>query len=112
MILEVHDYGLTFDDATFFQTFSILHLAAHIFLQHMSPYYGPLTGGTASGGFGTAFSITPDIWYGANRGTATLVTNGLSITSPPATVQGPVNLKFLFPDGVQIFDPLFFSYGP
>jgi len=112
MILEVHDYGLSFDDATFFETFSILQPGAPIFLQHMSPYYGPLTGGTASGGFGNAFSITPDIWYGANRGTAALATNGLSITSPPATVQGPVNLKFLFPDGVQIFDPLFFSYGP
>jgi hypothetical protein len=27
-------------------------------------------------------------------------------------VPGPVNLKYLFPDGIEVFSPLFFSYGP
>lgn len=112
MILELEDYGLSFDDATFFQTFSLIQPASPIFMQHMSPYFGPLTGGTESGGFGNAFSLTPDVWYGSSRGTAALVTGNLSITSPPASVQGPVNIKMLFPDGIQVFDPLFFSYGP
>jgi hypothetical protein len=35
----------------------------------------------------------------------------LSITSPPAQASGPVNLKMLFPDGREVFDPLFFGYG-
>ncbi|HET9741474.1 MAG TPA: IPT/TIG domain-containing protein [Terriglobales bacterium] len=112
MILEMQDHGLAFDDATFVQTFSVLQPASPTSLQHMSPYFGPLAGGTTSSGFGNALSLTPDIWYGSNRGTATLQNGELAITSPPGNAQGPVNLKMLFPDGTQIFDPLFFSYGP
>lgn len=121
MVLGVQDYGIAFDDSTYSQNLVTGQLGTCFFMQHMSPYVGPLAGGTTSGGFGCAFPpITPAVWYGANRGKATLsipanqpVSVGeLTITSPPATVPGPVNLKFLFPDGTEVFDPLFFSYGP
>src|ERR1039458_3250353 len=36
---------------------------------------------------------------------------GVSITSPPAATPGPVDMKMLFPDGTEIYDPLFFTYG-
>ena len=121
MVLGVQDYGITFDDSTFSQNLLTTQLGPCVYMQHMSPYVGPLAGGTTSGGFGCAFPpITPAVWYGANRGTASLSISAgqpvslgeLTITSPPATLLGPVNLKFLFPDGTEIFDPLFFSYGP
>jgi hypothetical protein len=110
LLLGVEYYGIAFDDSTFNEN-SIF--ATPNFLQHMSPYSGPLAGGTTSGGFGNAFSLTPDVWYGSNRGKAHIdQSNALTITSPAGSAPGPVNIKFLFPDGIEVFDPLFFSYGP
>jgi hypothetical protein len=112
ILFEVQDYGIVFDDSTFTGNMTLAP-ATPTFLQHMSPQAGPLAGGTVSGGFGNAFSVTPDVWYGGNRGKATLdAAGGVAITSPPASASGPVNIKFLFPNGVEVFDPLFFSYGP
>src|SRR5438034_350385 len=70
MVLGIEDYGIAFDDSTFFQNFVTNEPGSPTFLQHMSPYSGPAVGGTTSGGFGNAFSLTPDVWYGANRGSA------------------------------------------
>jgi hypothetical protein len=113
MILGLQDWGIAFDDSAFTQTYSSNQPGTPTFLQHVSPYFGPLSGGTNSGGFGNVFGITPDVWYGGNHGTASLGSSGtLTITSPPTTTPGPVNIKMLFPDGVEVFDPFFFSYGP
>lgn len=113
MVFGIEDWGIALDDGAFSQDLSIDEPGTPTFLQHMDPYFGPVTGGTASGGFGNSFSLTPDVWYGANRGTASLASGGLlTITSPPATKPGPVNIKMLFPDGIEVFDPLFFAYGP
>ncbi len=113
MVLGIEDYGISFDDSTLFQSFVTSEPGTPTFLQHMSPYSGPGSGGTTSGGFGNAFSLTPDVWYGPNRGTANLASGGtLTITSPPSSSTGPVNIKMLFPDGVEVFNPNFFSYGP
>jgi hypothetical protein len=111
LVIGIEDWGIAFDDAAFAQNYSPSQPGTPVFLQHMSPYFGPASGGTTSGGFGNSFSITPDVWYGANRGTAQTPA-ALQITSPPPTALGPVNVKMLFPDGVEVFDPLFFSYGP
>lgn len=113
MVLGLQDYGIAFDDSTYTVDLSVDTPGTPIFLQHMSPLSGPLSGGTTSGGFGNLFSLTPDVWYGTNRGIANISTaNTLTITSPPASAPGPVNVKMLFPNGIEIFDPLFFSYGP
>lgn len=111
ILLGVEDWGIAFDDSTYTVTVNAQDPGLPPYLQHMSPYFGPLAGGTTSGGFGNGFTITPSIWYGTNRGTATLQSEVLSITSPPSRTSGPVNLKFLFPDGIEVFDPLFFTYG-
>jgi IPT/TIG domain len=110
--LGILPYGISFDDFTFAQAFSPSQPGFPNYLNHMAPYTGPLAGGTASGGFGDSFNITPGVWYGQNRGTASITSNNLTITSAPTAVPGPVNVKFLFPDGLEVFDPLFFSYGP
>src|SRR6202046_4771711 len=111
-VLGLQIYGIAFDDSTFAQNFSPLQPGFPQFLNHMSPYVGPLAGGTTSGGFGNAFNINPGVWYGQVQGIATNTNNDLTITSPPSNAPGPVNIKFLFPDGTEVFDPLFFSYGP
>jgi IPT/TIG domain len=111
MIFGLEVSGISFDDGAFTQTYSP-QVSSPIFMQHMSPYFGSLTGGTVSSGFGDAFGTTPDVWYGSNRGTAVNAMGDILITSPPASTPGPVNIKMLFPDGVEVFDPLFFSYGP
>lgn len=111
MVLGLQDYGIAFDDSTYTVNFVENQPGTPTFLQHMSPQSGPLAGGTTSGGFGNAFSITPDVWYGANRGLAHNDAS-LTITSPPSSIPGPVNIKMLFPDGIEVFNPLFFSYGP
>jgi hypothetical protein len=113
MVLGVEDYGIAFDDAAYTQNYAASMPGTPGPLIGESPSFGPLSGGTTSGSFGSAFSLTPDVWYGANRGTATLGSaNTLTITSPPGSAPGPVNIKMLFPDGIEVFDPLFFSYGP
>jgi hypothetical protein len=77
-----------------------------------STYSGPLTGGTTSADvLNAGFSIIPDVYYGATKGTATLSDHLLSITSPPSSAPGPVDIKMLFPDGTQAFAPQFFTYG-
>jgi hypothetical protein len=111
MLLGVQYHGIAFDDSTVNFNFSSSTPGSPVFLQHMSPYSGPLAGGTTSGGFGNAFSITPDVYYGGTKGVATLSSNSLSITSPPAASSGPVDVKILFPDGNEVYDPQFFTYG-
>jgi hypothetical protein len=113
MVFGIEFWGIAFDDSTYLQNYSSAQPGTPVFLQHMDPYFGPLGGGTTSGGFGNAFSITPDVWYGPTRGTASLGSGGiLTITSPASSMPGPVIVKMLFPDGIEVFDPLFFSYGP
>ena len=113
IIIGIQDYGIAFDDSTFYQNLLPTQPGTPTLLQHMSPYTGPLAGGTTSSGFGNAVALTPDVWYGPNRGVATVSNGGfLSISSPPGSAPGPVDIKMLFPDGLEIYDALFFSYGP
>src|SRR6266702_4151409 len=113
MLLCMQDWGIACEDSTFYENFNAYQPGTPTYMQHMSPYGGPMSGGTASTGFGNAFSFPPDVWYGTTRGTAKVDGAGtLTITSPSASAPGPVNVKLLFPDGNEVFNPLFFSYGP
>jgi hypothetical protein len=111
MVLGIEYHGIAFDDATVNLAFSSLVPSSPIFLQHMSSYSGPLAGGTTTGGFGNGFSLLPAVYYGAIQGTASLSSNSVEITSPPAISTGPVDVKMLFPDGIEVFNPQFFTYG-
>jgi len=116
MVLGIQNYGIAFDDSN-----AVVHPAANQpgspgYMGHMEPFEGPLAGGTQSGGFGNGFSITPDAYYGGVKGISTLEgisldVGGVYITSPPAQAPGPVDVKMLFPDGTEIYNPLFFTYG-
>jgi hypothetical protein len=112
ILLGIQYHGIAFDDALAHINFAAGVPGTPTYLQHMTPYSGPLAGGTTSSGFGNAFSLTPDVYYGPTRGTATLDGGGtLSITSPPMATPGPVDVKFLFPDGLEVYDPEFFTFG-
>ena len=112
MVLGIQYHGIAFDDATVNLNYSNLDPGTPLKMEGMSVYSGPLAGGTTSSGFGNAFSLTPDVYYGATKGTATISSsNLLSITSPPSAAPGPVDLKMLFPDGIEVFEPQFFTFG-
>ena len=111
LLLGVQDFGVSFEDPTFFQHYAAAQsgVAYPVFV---TPDSGPLTGGTVSTPYGD-YPLTPDVWYGGLRGMAAVDgSNTLTITSPPSSTPGPVNLKLLFPDGDQVFVPQEFSYGP
>ena len=116
MVLGIQNFGIAFDDSNAVVQPSSIQPGSPPYMGHMDPFAGPLAGGTQSGGFGNGFSITPDAFYGGVKGISAL--QGLSldvgavyITSPPAQVPGPVDVKMLFPDGREIYNPLFFTYG-
>lgn len=111
ILLGVQYWGIAFEDSTDFQTYSAGEPGTPNYMQHMSPYEGPLGGGTVSSGFGNGVTAAPSVWYGANLGFASDDNGNLSITSPPASAPGPVNVKLFLGGGVEVFDPKFFTYG-
>ena len=110
MILGIQVFGIGFDDSTFFQSYAASQPAYSAFFIPPSPDAGAIGGGTISGLF-PSYSLTPDVWYGENRGSASLSSSSVSITSPPGAAVGPVNLKYLFPDGNEVFNMQAFSYS-
>ncbi len=110
MMLDIQTFGIGFEDTTFFQNYGG-NLIPSPSAVTLSSYSGPLSGGTQTSPYGS-FALTPDVWFGSTRGTATLgESNTLTLTSPPATQPGPVNLKYLFPDGAQLLTPRVFTYS-
>ena len=111
IVLGIQTYGIAFDDSTFFQHYAAVNQPG----QNGSTVVaranaGPLAGGTVVDVFASPFLI-PDVWFGQNRGVINSAQGQLTVTSPPSSVPGPVNLKLIFPDGIQYFDPQYFSYS-
>ena len=113
LIFGVADHGVALDDTAFFQSLGGV-AATPIFAKIVQPDAGPVNATTPVVVETAPFFIVPDAWFGALRGTNANLQNGdtFQVSAPPASQPGPVNLKILQPDGVQIFDPLAFSYGP
>lgn len=111
MLLGIQYEGIAFDDATVNMNYSILDPGTPPYPQNLSVYSGPLSGGTTSSVIGNTTVLPPDVYYGAIKGPATLSGGQLSITSPPAASPGPVDLKMLSADGIEIYHPQFFTYG-
>ena len=110
MLIGTQTYGIGFEDSTFFQSFGT-NTSQPGPPVSLTPRAGSLSGGTVSVPYGY-FNLTPDVWYGPNRGTAAVdTTNTLRITSPQGNQAGPVNLKYIYPDGAQVFTPQAFSYS-
>jgi hypothetical protein len=104
--------GIALDDSTFFQNLGG-PVSTPTFDKLLLPDAGPINAATTVAVETSSFSAVPDVWFGSQRGTnGNLSTGVLQITAPPSSQPGPVNVKILQPDGIQVFDPLAFSYGP
>jgi hypothetical protein len=110
MVFDIQIYGISFDDSTFFQNYAINQPPSSLVGGSFGTYAGPLTGGTVSSLY-IFPSLTPDVWFGRTRGSADISQGSLQFTSPPSTAPGPVNVKFIYPDGEQAFYPQLFSYS-
>ena len=108
--LSIQTYGIAFDDATFYQNYASMQPNDDGGIRGSSTFAGPLSGGTVSSLYSFP-ALTPDVWFGAVRGTASIAQNQLAFTSPPSNTPGPVNVKFIYPDGEQGFYPQLFSYS-
>lgn len=112
MVIGIQNYGISFDDSTFVQNYVMNQPGINGSSAYLATFSGPLSGGTNlsfSNLYGTP-GLTPDVWFGQTRGSA-IGQPSLSFTSPPSTVPGPVNIKFVFPDGTQGYYPQLFSYS-
>jgi hypothetical protein len=101
--------GVGFEDAAFVQNFGV-NITTPPTPISISPYSGPLSGNTQFSPYG-GFQLTPDVWFNGVRGTAQVNGPTLTLTSPPASTPGPVNVKYIYPDGNQLISPLVFSYS-
>jgi hypothetical protein len=111
LVLGIEYHGIAFDDPAAQITIPADVVGALTDEQHTDVYSGPLAGGTQSGEFGNAFTTAPNVYYGATEGKASVSSGELTITSPAASAAGPVDVKMLFADSDEVFDPQFFTYG-
>jgi len=103
--------GIALDDSTYFQ--SLAGASTPTQDTEVLPDAGPVNAATSVAVETEPFNSIPDVWFGAQRGTnASLNEGSLQVSAPPSSQPGPVNVKILQPNGIQVFDPLAFSYGP
>jgi IPT/TIG domain len=110
MVLGLQNYGISFDDSIFYQNYPADHPSFTGASEYIATFAGPLAGGTVST-LNSFPALTPDVWFGQTHGSASLSQAGLTFISPPSTMPGPVNVKFIYPDGGQAFYPQLFSYS-
>ncbi len=115
LIFGALDHGVVLDDATYFENILTQdQIDAPIYDKNVVPAFGPVGTATPVTFVTSAFDSLPDAFFGSQRGlNASLDSGGiLQVSAPPATQPGPVNVKLIQPNGVQVFDPQVFSYGP
>lgn len=111
IVLGLQTYGIAFDDSTFYQTYAANQPGSNETGEYIATFAGPLAGGTVSTLLSSPSLLTPDVWFGQTRGSASFSSGELTFTSPPSTTPGPTNIKFIYPDGEQAFYPQLFSYS-
>lgn len=109
MLLGLQNYGISFDDSTFYQNYAVNQPVISGGIA-TAPCAGPLAGGPVSSLYEFP-PLTPDVWFGQTRGAVSISQGQLTFTSPPSTTPGPVNVKFIYPDGEQEFHPQLCSYS-
>lgn len=111
VLLGIQNFGIGFEDPAFVQNYVPNVSGSNGSTEFIAVFGGPLAGGTTSSLLRTA-NLTPDVWFNQTRGTTTPPLGGsVSFTSPLSDTPGPVNVKFIFPDGMQWYYPQLFSYS-
>lgn len=104
--------GIALDDSTYFQALG--GASTPVYDKILIPDAGPINATTSVAVVTAAFTAIPDVWFGVQRGANANLSQGgsLQVNAPPSAQPGPINVKILQPNGIQVFDPLAFSYGP
>jgi hypothetical protein len=110
IVLGLQTYGIAFDDSTSYQNYAVNQPGFNGYSGYIATYSGPLSGGTVSSLY-VFPALTPDVWFAQTHGSANISQGELSFTSPPSTTPGPVNVKFIYPNGEQAFYQQLFSYS-
>lgn len=113
LIFETSDHGVVIDDSTFFQSLTA-QVSTPSQDRYLTPGYGPANATTTVQFETQPFALLPDVWFGQQRGTGAMLDGSglLHVVAPLSSSSGPVNVKAIDPGGIQVFDPLAFSYGP
>lgn len=111
------DHGIAFDDSTYAVNFVSGYNGEPSLDLLLTPDSGPLNVATPTNfPIEVGFDAVPDIWFGSSRATDATLGPGpvgsLTATAPSSSQPGPVSVKLILPDGIEIFNPLVFSYGP
>ena len=111
------DHGIAFDDSTYAVNFVSGYNGEPSLDLLLTPDSGPVNVATPTNfPEEVGFDAVPDIWFGSSRATDARLGPGpagsLSATAPSSSQPGPVSVKLILPDGIEIFNPLVFSYGP
>jgi IPT/TIG domain len=107
-------HGIAYEDATYFQNYNG-QTGSPIYNNALDPRSGPVDAATRVGfWWGNAFSFVSDVWFGENRGLEPALNfpQQLSVTAPPSSRRGPVNVKLIQPNGIMVYNAQGFSYGP
>ena len=106
-------HGIAYEDAAYFQNYTGQQ-DSPIYNNALEPRSGPVDVATrVVFWWGNAFSFISDVWFGENRALdPTLEFSRLSVTAPPSSRPGPVNVKLIQPNGIMVYNAQGFSYGP
>ena len=112
LVYGVTDHGVAVEDAAFFQAF-IPGMFSPEFGKNLTPNVAPLNSSVHVTFSQLDMSLIPDVWFGSQRGnnpaTGAIF---LTVDSPPSAQPGPVNVKLIAPDGMQVFYASGFTNGP
>lgn len=110
-VISTYSHGLIVDDA--FNHQDLLNLPVGPPYPSMSwTDEAPLNTSLATQLGQIAFDVLPDVWFGNTRGTDIQFSGPLvSVTAPPSTNAGLVNVKAILPDGWFSVSLQSFSYG-
>ncbi len=107
-------HGIAYEDAAYFQNYNG-QTGSPPYNNAIDPRSGPVGAATRVGfWYGNAFSFISDVWFGENRGLEPALNfpQQLSVTAPPSSRPGPVNVKLIQPNGIMVYNAQGFSYGP
>ena len=112
LIYGAANRGIALDDSTYFQNLPA-DQGGPGYEEFLAPDAGPVNASTLVTIGNQSFNAILEVWFGAQLGTnASLDSGTLQVDTPVSTQAGPVNVKILETNGIEMFDPLAFSYGP
>ena len=110
LVFEIADHGVAINDANSIHDFTKAVAIGGFF--RADPAEGPVNAATPTQ-FQTTFPTLPQIFFGTHAGQVSgqAGSPSISVTAPPSSIPGPVNVTAIEPNGVAAFMPEGFTYG-